>query len=110
MSTNLSSDIERRILVDLVRSFAETYGTTNLRSRVRKPVRQVAPAGESLCSYLRTIRRWIVTSEVATLLHCHTETVYKRVKVEGLPAHRDGRTLKYYPPEIADWLERRNGK
>ena len=110
MPADALSNLEQRVLVDLAHSLAEPHGTNNLRSNVKKPVRQVAPAGESLCSYLRTIRCWIVTREVADLFHRHTETIYKRVEIEGLPAHRDGRTLKFYPPEIADWLERQNGK
>jgi excisionase family DNA binding protein len=111
MRANVLADLEQRVLADLVRSFAATHSVANQRSSlIKKPVRQVAPAGESLCSYLRSIRHWIVTRDVAVLLHCHTETIYRRVKIEGLPAHRDGRTLKYYPPEIADWLERRNRK
>jgi predicted DNA-binding transcriptional regulator AlpA len=56
---------------------------------------------------LRTIKRWIVTKDVGALLHYHTETVYRRVKQEGLPAIRDVRRLKYDPPAIEDWLERR---
>jgi excisionase family DNA binding protein len=110
MPANVLANLEQRLLADLVRSFAETHAAANQRSSVKTSVSQVAPAGESLCSYLRTIRHWVVTKEVAALLHCHAETVYERVKIEGLPAHRDGRRLKYYPPEIADWLERRNGK
>ena len=93
MRANVLADLEQRVLADLVHSFAETHAAANQRSSLKKPVRQVAPAGESLCSYLRSIRHWVVTREVAVLLHCHAETIYKRVKIEGLPAHRDGRTL-----------------
>jgi hypothetical protein len=110
MHANVLADLEQRVLANLVHSFVETHIAANQRLSLKKSVRQVAPAGENLCSYLRSIRHWVVTREVAALLHCHAETVYKRVKIEGLPAQRDGRTLKYYPPEIADWLERRNRK
>jgi hypothetical protein len=110
MRANVLADLKQRVLADLVHSFAETHAAANQRSSVKKPVSQIAPPGESLCSYLRSIRHWVVTREVAALLHCHAETIYQRVKIEGLPAHRDNRTLKYYPPEIANWLERRNGK
>jgi excisionase family DNA binding protein len=110
MNSDVLSKLERRVLVDLVRGRAVKPRVNDRRFVTNDQTTQVAPVGESLCAYLRTLRRWIVTKEVASLLHCHAETIYKRVKIDGLPAHRDGRTLKYYPPEIADWLEQRDGK
>lgn len=71
MPVNLQSDLERQILIDLVRGLAGTSGTSSSRCNATKSMKEAAPSGESLCSYLRTIRRWIVTKEVATLLHCH---------------------------------------
>ena len=94
LTGSVSSEFERRVLIDLVRSLA-------VRPCANEQKRQVTPVGERLCSHLRTIKRWIVTKDAGVLLHCHTETVYRRVKQEGLPAVRDGRRLKYYPPAIA---------
>lgn len=107
MHADVLSEFERRVLIDLVRSLAVKPCANDRRSMANDQKGQVTPPGEGFCSHLRTIKRWIVTKDVGALLHCHTETVYRRVKQEGLPAVRDGRRLKYYPPAIADWLERR---
>jgi hypothetical protein len=40
-------------------------------------------------------------------MHSDPETVRRRVKDENLPAQKDGRLWKFYPPEVADWLEQR---
>lgn len=103
------SELERQVLLDLLRrGIAESLSIQRRDgSTGHKVPKDTAPAADSFCARLRSIRRWIITREVAALLHCHTETIYRRVKSEGLPAHRDGRLLKYYPPEIADWIERR---
>jgi hypothetical protein len=78
MRANVLADLKQQVLADLVHSYAETRAAANQRSSLKKPVRQIAPAGESLCSHLRMIRHWVVTREVAALLHCHAETIYKR--------------------------------
>jgi len=101
MHADVLSEFERRVLIDLVRSLAVRPCANDRRSMANDQKGQVSPPGEGLCSHLRTIKRWIVTKDVGALLHCHTDTVYRRVKQEGLPAVRDGRRLKYYPPAIA---------
>lgn len=112
MSRDPLFELEHQVLLDLVRSsFADTLTSSKRKnSGLPKRLGAVAPAGEDLYSYLRGIRRWIVTRELATLLHCHTETIYRRIETECMPAQRDGNRWKYYPPEIADWLERRSLK
>jgi hypothetical protein len=36
-------------------------------------------------------------------MHLHPETIYRRIQA-GMPAERDGRNVRLYPPAIADWL------
>jgi len=76
--------------------------------KVIKRARAILPVGEDLISYLRSLKRWLITKEVAALLHCHTETIYRRIEHEKLPARRDGKRWKFDPAEIADWVERRS--
>jgi len=112
MPTDPLSELERQVLRGLVRScFAEEPSDkTRMRPRLHDQPKAVAPIGEDICSYLRGIRRWIITKELASLLHCHPETIYKRIKTDDVPAHRDGNRWKYYPPEIADWLDEWSSK
>jgi excisionase family DNA binding protein len=47
-------------------------------------------------------------SDVAKLLNCHAETVYRRIRYEGLPAHKDGARWKFDPAEVSHWMRKRN--
>ena len=110
MPADSLSEFEMRVLSKLVQDVGFGVGSSQPRLSSRMKVGQTTADGCSLFSHLRTMKRWIATREVSELLHCHPETIYRRVKEEGLPAHRDGRRLKFYPPEIADWLELRDRK
>jgi hypothetical protein len=49
------------------------------------------PVGDDIPGYVRMLHKWLCTSEIADILHCHVETVYRRIKYDGSPAHLDGR-------------------
>ncbi|HEX4066995.1 MAG TPA: hypothetical protein VHZ09_13320 [Acidobacteriaceae bacterium] len=112
MSEDLLAELGRQILKDLARS--SLAGALPAQDQVqgkrgRLPKSPVAPSGEDMDARLRGIRRYISAKELAALLHWHVETLYKKVK-QGLPVDRDigpdgrGRTLKFYSPQVADWL------
>lgn len=107
MASDGLSDLGKEILLDLVRaSLAGALPSESSQAkRTRLPKSSLAPSGEDFLERLRGIRRLITVREYASLAHLHPETVYRRIKAEGgMPAERDGRNVKIYPPAIADWL------
>jgi excisionase family DNA binding protein len=63
---------------------------------------------ENLISQLRSLHRFLTAKEVAKLLNCHTETIYKKIKHQGLPTTRDVGRWKIDPHRLADWIEKRS--
>lgn len=108
----------KHVLAELKEMFAEV--TRNLRGALivtdevvkstrGKMAKSALPLShEDMDTRLRLIRHYITPRELAALLHCHVETVYRMVK-SGMPVDRDvdgegrGRNLKIYPPRVADW-------
>jgi excisionase family DNA binding protein len=112
MGANSVEELSRRILADLVRSSlaGALAGGAGLESgKLRRP-RSIALSDEDLFTRLRSIRGCIVTKELASLMRWHSETIYRLIKTEGLPVHRTGKRLKFYPPEVASWLAKRSGR
>jgi predicted DNA-binding transcriptional regulator AlpA len=64
---------------------------------------------KDLISYLRSLRQYLTTSEVAKIVRYHPETIYVKIKTENFPHHRRGGRLIFDPIEIAEWLELRRG-
>lgn len=60
---------------------------------------------KSLIAHLRSKQGYMTPKEVAELLHCDRETVYKNIK-RGLPAERIHGRWKIDPHLLADWIER----
>lgn len=83
-------------------------GKPGLSSTSAPTKKAAVPIGDDLQDYLRTVRRWLDASEVAALLHYQVETVYRRIKCEGLPAHKDGKRWKFDPSEVGHWMKKRN--
>jgi len=104
MADDLLSELGRQILVDLAR--ASLIGALpaggELKTK-RVPKMALAPEGEDFDQRLRGIRRWISVKDYSALAHLHPETIRRRIKA-GMPADRDGRNWRIYPPAIADWL------
>lgn len=109
---DLLEDLGRRLLADLSRSSlmgALPVGPGPAK-RSRMPKMAIAPSGEDFDQRLRGIRRLISVKEMAALQHVHPETIYRRIKA-GMPAEHDGRSVKIYPPKVADWrLEMREAR
>lgn len=111
MSNGIPHPLTDKILADLVRDAVATTlvangNSTNLKSL--KHSNQVA-LGSDLPSHLRKIKRWLVTKEVAVIMHWHTESVYRRIRNDGFPAHRDKHRWKFDPSKVADWIEQQAG-
>jgi hypothetical protein len=111
MSYELLAALRPQILADLTRSspIGALPLTNDLRAKQNKLSKsEQAPSGEDMDARLRSIRRYITPSELATLLHWDIGTVYRKIKA-GMPADRDvdaqgrGNRLKIYPPKVADW-------
>jgi excisionase family DNA binding protein len=105
------SDLGDKVLADLMRKSIRSgsVGESGLGSAPALTEKAVVPIGDDLQGYLRGLHRWLDSSEVADLLHYKVETVYRRIKCEGLPAHKDGRQWKFDSAEVAQWIEKRNG-
>jgi excisionase family DNA binding protein len=101
------AELTDKVLADLMRERIRSGLVSQSTSRSPHASREkiTPPVGDDLPGYLRMLHRWLCTSEIADLLHCHVETVYRRIKYEELPAHRDGRRWKFDPAEVAHWIE-----
>ena len=112
MERNAQSDMVNRILADLVRtSIITTLGReVNSKTKSNRRPKVILPLGDDLPSYLRGIHRLLTAKEIAASLHMHTETLYRRIKKDNIPAKKDGRLWKFDPSEVADWYEREFGR
>jgi len=76
--------------------------------RMRLPKSAVPLHGETLDRRLRTIDdRSIDASLLARVLDRDLETIYRRVKA-GMPCFYEGRNLRFFLPQVADWLLERS--
>ena len=109
MEANSFENLSRSILAEIVRtSLASALVNEDSASQPRsRRSKAVAPVGDDLVAHLRGIRRWLITREVAAVLHFHTETVYRKIKHQDLPAQKDNGRLKFDPAKIAEWIEAR---
>lgn len=64
--------------------------------------RDAAP-GVTLYSHLRLQARCSTTKGLARLLECSRDSI-RRLRADGLPAHKIRGRWKYYGPEVAEWL------
>lgn len=106
MADDLLAELVRKILADLARAslMGGLPSEADSKSKRGRLPRSAPPlSGEDMEARLRSIRRYITAKELAALMHWHPETVYRRIK-SGMPVDRDGRSVKIYPPEIADWF------
>jgi hypothetical protein len=117
MSSRLHEALWRQILADLggnnaIRPLAPPTGIEGKRDKSSEFV--LAPFGEDMNARLRSIRLFIAPEDLAVLLHCDVTTVYRLIDA-GMPVEYGvdpqvgGRSIKIYPPQVADWrCERRN--
>jgi len=105
------SDLGDKVLAELMRKSIRSgsVGGSGLESVPSPTEKAVNSIDDDLQDYLRRLHRWLDSAEVADLLHYKVDTVYRRIKSEGLPAHKDGRQWKFDPAEVAQWMERRIG-
>lgn len=68
------------------------------------------PLGPLTLDRTPSMRRLLTVRDIACLLHCHPETVYRQIRTEDLPAKRHGNRWKFDPVEIANWLQQRTAK
>jgi len=52
--------------------------------------------------------RWLSVTEIAEHLGIKKDTVYKWVRMRGMPSHKVGRLLKFQVQEVDQWV--RDGK
>ena len=76
--------------------------------RIRLPKSAVPLNGPSLDKRLREIDdRPLDTRLLGQLLGRHEETIRRRVK-SGMPHFYEGRNLRFFGPQVADWLLERS--
>lgn len=68
---------------------------------LRKTAREASPAA-TLDQQLRT-QNCVTASVLAAILGCSVDTIHRRRRTQGLPAHFDGAHWKFYGPEVAAW-------
>ena len=49
--------------------------------------------------------RWLSVEEIAAYLGTKKETVYKWVRLQGMPKHKVGRLLKFRREEVDHWVK-----
>ena len=49
--------------------------------------------------------RWFSVEEIAAYLGVKKDTVYKWVRLKGMPAHKVGRLVKLRREEVDDWVK-----
>lgn len=64
----------------------------------------------NVLDYLQQPPRYLAVSEVAKLLRKHSETIYRHINEDGLPAIKDGRRWKIDSAALADWYRKRTAR
>ena len=90
-----------RVIADIVRSSlpfprARNVSASTAQDRLQRGL------GMSNC---RSLRMLLTVREIALLLQCHPETIYRQIKSKDLPAKRHGHRWKFDLEEVATWLE-----
>ncbi len=49
--------------------------------------------------------RWLSIGEICSYLGVSSDTVYKWIEKQGMPAHRMGRLWKFKKDEVDDWVK-----
>ena len=62
----------------------------------------------TLIEHLRTLRTPLTIAETAALLGLHPQTVYRWVWAAKIPYMKIGRTVKFDPASLAEWVSRRS--
>ena len=65
---------------------------------------------DNVLAYLERLPRYLAVSEVAKLLRKHSETIYRHINEDGLPAIKDGRRWKIDSAALADWYRKRTAR
>jgi len=58
-------------------------------------------------AYLATLNRYLSVAEAAELLHCSTDTIYRRTKDGSLGYSRHEGRFKFSPNDLISYLEAR---
>ena len=58
----------------------------------------------SLIMVIEMEDRWLSVEEIAAYLGIKRDTVYKRIKEKGIPAHKVGRLWKFKLSEVDEWV------
>lgn len=48
---------------------------------------------------------WLNSEQAAKMVGCQYKTIYRLVDVQGLPAYRIGRVIRFKQHEVEQWLE-----
>lgn len=56
-------------------------------------------------SMVKNDDRWLSIGEICAHLGVSSDTVYKWIEKQGLPAHRMGRLWKFQKPEVDAWVK-----
>jgi excisionase family DNA binding protein len=111
MMSNLAQ-LSDRVVADIVRtslSSVLTINTSGNHGKNRPPTVSTAAGGNPPWNP-QPIRRLLNAREVASILQCHPETIYRKIRFEYLPAKRLGNRWRFDPREIADWLKQHTTK
>ena len=73
---------------------------------LRQSAREASPAA-TLDRHLR-LQKCVSASVLASILGCSVDTIHRRRRTHGLPAHFDGGRWKFYGPEVAEWQSNRD--
>ena len=73
---------------------------------LRKAARGASSA-ETLDHHLRA-QKCISAKVLGAILGCSVDTVHRRRRTQGLPAHYDGARWKFFGPEVAAWQANRD--
>lgn len=71
-----------------------------------KAVREASHAA-TLDQHLRS-QNCVTAPVLASILGCSADTIHRRRRTQGLPAHFDGGRWKFYGPEVAAWQANRD--
>lgn len=71
-----------------------------------KTVREASHAA-TLDQHLRS-QNCVTAPVLASILGCSADTIHRRRRTQGLPAHFDGARWKFFGPEVADWQSDRD--
>ena len=101
------AELSDRVLANIIRS---GLSSVLARDEPAKKGQDRIPRGLIGITNHRSIPKLLNVREVASLLRCHPETIYRQIKAEHLPAKRHCNRWKFDPIEIADWLEQHSAK